>query len=115
VRHKINRQCQPLEPGAGVKTTATIDFSIENATFTVWHDADYESEDVVTGTWRWAGNSTNLGTLFFGKRDRTLDESLLTRSPNKPGLNHVFIEKEIFKILINNPFHLHSILTQCPV
>ena len=40
----------------------------------VWHDADYEGEDIVTGTWRWAGNSTNLGTLFFGKRHRTLDK-----------------------------------------
>lgn len=81
----------------------------------VWHDADHEGKDIVAGTWQWAGNSTNMGTLFFGKRHRTLDESLLTRSPNKPGLNHVFIEKEIFKILINNSSHLHSILTQCSV
>ncbi len=33
----------------------------------VWHDADYEGEDIVTGTWQWAGNSTNFGTFFLVK------------------------------------------------
>jgi hypothetical protein len=31
----------------------------------VWHDADHDGSNVVTGTWRWAGHSSSLGTLFF--------------------------------------------------
>jgi hypothetical protein len=31
----------------------------------VWHDADHDGKEVVTGTWRWAGRSTGLGSLFF--------------------------------------------------
>lgn len=31
----------------------------------VWHDADHDGSNVVTGTWRWAGHSSTLGSLFF--------------------------------------------------
>jgi len=34
------------------------------------HDADRGREEAVTGTWRWAGRSTSLGSLFFGRRHR---------------------------------------------
>ncbi|MBL7043993.1 MAG: hypothetical protein ISR77_35525 [Pirellulaceae bacterium] len=33
----------------------------------VWHDADHDGKQVVTGTWRWAGRSTGLGSMFFGQ------------------------------------------------
>ncbi len=33
----------------------------------LWHDADADGKETVTGTWRWAGRSTSLGTLFFGQ------------------------------------------------
>ena len=33
----------------------------------IWHDADRDGKETVTGTWRWAGRSTSLGSLFFGK------------------------------------------------
>jgi len=49
----------------------------------VWHDADYEGEDIVTGTWQSAGNSTNLGTLFFGKKHRTFDIITFPSFPRK--------------------------------
>lgn len=31
----------------------------------LWHDADHDGHNIVTGTWRWAGRSSSLGTLMF--------------------------------------------------
>lgn len=33
----------------------------------VWHDADHDGNQIFTGTWRWAGRSTGLGTLVLGQ------------------------------------------------
>ncbi len=52
----------PLSSLGGKKKTGdAIGFDI------VWHDSDHDGKQVVTGTWRWAGRSTSLGSLFFGQ------------------------------------------------
>jgi len=58
----------PLEYVGGPKKPGeAIGFDV------VWHDADDDAkpkdqaEKIVTGTWRWAGRSTSLGTLLLGK------------------------------------------------
>jgi len=33
----------------------------------LWRDADREGRTIVTGTWRWAGRGTSLGTMLLGK------------------------------------------------
>ena len=56
-----------LKLGGAKKTGDAIGFDI------VWRDADRERKggdwrpEVTTAVWRWAGRSTSLGTLFFGK------------------------------------------------
>jgi hypothetical protein len=47
--------------GAEAKPGHAVGFDV------VWHDADHDGDAVVTGTWRWAGRSSTLGTLFFGQ------------------------------------------------
>ncbi len=39
----------------------------------IWHDADHDGTNVITGTWRWAGHSSGLGTLFFAPDKRLVD------------------------------------------
>lgn len=50
----------PLEAiGSQGKSGQGIGFDL------IWHDADHDGDNIVTGTWRWAGRSSGLGTLMF--------------------------------------------------
>jgi hypothetical protein len=50
----------PLESlGAAGRPGNAIGFDV------VWSDADRDGTDTTTGTWRWAGRSSGLGSLFF--------------------------------------------------
>jgi len=49
----------PLEGFASAESGGAMGFDL------VWEDADHDGKDIVTGTWRWAGKSSTLGTMFF--------------------------------------------------
>jgi hypothetical protein len=50
----------PLESlGAAGRSGEAIGFDV------VWSDADRDGAETTTGTWRWAGRSSGLGSLFF--------------------------------------------------
>ena len=50
----------PLD-GLNARPGSAVGFDV------IWHDADRDGRETVTGTWRWAGRSTSLGSLFFGQ------------------------------------------------
>jgi len=50
----------PLD-GLNARPGSAVGFDV------VWHDADRDGQETVTGTWRWAGRSTSLRSLFFGR------------------------------------------------